>query len=124
MAGEERGDVVLSGLLRTVLALLVVGLVLFEIGAVLVNRVQLDEAARVAAQAGAQGLAERGSQRVAEAAVQARLGEERDVALDAVVVDAPRVTVTVSRPAPVLLLDRMGPLARYAVGRATVSAGA
>ncbi|QBI20017.1 hypothetical protein ER308_10905 [Egibacter rhizosphaerae] len=49
----ERGDVIVDGLLKLIVALAVVGLLLFETGAVVVNTMQAETTARSVAQAGA-----------------------------------------------------------------------
>lgn len=122
MAGDgERGDVILSGLFRLVAGLLALGIVLFDSGAVVVNRLQLDEAARNAARAGAATWAEEGSARAAEAAVRAHVLDRVQVDVGEVGFSAGHVVVTVSRPAPVLLLDRLGPIASWAEASATSS---
>ncbi|HVL99998.1 MAG TPA: hypothetical protein VM324_11970 [Egibacteraceae bacterium] len=120
----ERGDVVVSGLLRLVTGLLVATVVLLDGGAVLVNRVQLDEVARRAAVAGAFAWTGGGSPHVIETAVRQRLPHQTGVTLEAVTVGGARVSVTVSRPAQVLLLGRIGPLSSWAHGRATSSSAA
>lgn len=120
----ERGDVVLSGLLRLTVGLLALGVVLFDGGALLVNRVQLDEAARVAALSGARAWASHHSSAAVEAAVGQRLATHPGMALEGVAVTGGRVAVTVARPAAVLLLDRVGPLSRVVQGRATSTSAA
>lgn len=118
---DERGDVILHGLLRLVAGLLVLGLVAFEGGALLVNHAQLDETARQAARVGARAWASERSPAAVEAAVLRHLDGLDDVTLDRVAVDHDRVSVTVTRAAAVLLLDRIGPVSRHAQGRATAS---
>lgn len=118
-AGDERGDIILSGLLRTSALVLAVALSLFDAGAVVVNRVQLDEAARTAARAGAVAWSEQGSRRAVEVAIARRLSGEQGMALEGLDVQSSEVAVTLTRPAPVLLLDHIGPLSRHAQGRAT-----
>ena len=120
----ERGDIILSGLLRTSALLLAMAIFLFDAGAVVVNRVQLDEAARTAARAGAVAWSEQGSRHAVEAAVNRRLAGERGMALETLAVAGSQIAVTLARPAPVLLLDRIGPLSRHAQGRATSSSDA
>lgn len=111
---DERGDIILAGLGRMLAGLLVLGTLLFDGGAIAVNRVQLEEAARVAARTGAVTWADQRSTRAVERAVLEDLAGESGMVLDAVTVANARVQVTVSRPAAVLLLDRLGPLGKYA----------
>jgi len=113
--------VILSGLLRTVAVLLVGGLVLFDGGAVAINHIQLEETARVAARAGAGALAGEGSHAVREAVVE-RLEQETGMTLADLTIERGQVAVTVARPAAVLVLDRVRPLASYAQGSASAAA--
>lgn len=119
----ERGDVILSGLLRIIGVLLVGGVLLFDGGAVVVNRVQLEEAARVAARAGAGALAGERSPYAAQQAVTQRLERQTGMTLEDLTIDRGWVTVTLGRPAAVLVLDRVGPLAAHAQGSASAIAG-
>lgn len=120
---DERGDVILSGLGKMLAGLILLGVVLFDGGAVVVNRVQLDEAARSAARVGAVTWSQQGSSRAVERAVLGDLSGQSGMALDAVTVTDARVEVTVSRHAAVLVLDRLGPLARHVQGSATSVSG-
>lgn len=116
---DERGDVIIAGVLRLVGGLLLVGFVLFEGGALLINRVQLDEAARVAASVGARAWTAEHTSAAVTSAVEQRMAAHTGMALEGVTVENDRVAVTVSRPAPVLLLDHIPLLAHHANGRAT-----
>lgn len=110
---DDRGDMLLSGLLKLLAFFAIVGLLIFEVGAIAVNRVQLDDAAGQAARAAA---ATAGARRTRpdqlQEAAQSTLPE--DVRLEAVSLEGQTVEVTVSRQAPVLVLDRLGPLADWA----------
>lgn len=117
MDPSERGDVIIGGLLRLVAGLGVLIVVLFDVGALAVNRVQLDAAAGSAARA---GVAERADGRAAvEQAVAQRLSRVKDVVVDELVIDHSGVTVTITRPAPVLVVDRLGRLGALATPSVT-----
>lgn len=110
MFSDDRGDVILGGMLRTVLALLLVGLVVFEVGAVVVNAVQLDDVADDAARAAALAMASSGRVQVAEAAADAIISRQVGVVVDAVEVDREQVRVMVSRAPLFLVLGHVPPL--------------
>lgn len=118
---SERGDVIASGLLKLVAGLLMLGVVLFDTGAVIVNHVQLDEVAWATATHGARTWTAQRSTAAVHTAVQQRLARHASMTLEDVVVAEDRVAVTLSRPANVLLLSRLGPLSAYARGRATAT---
>lgn len=118
---SERGDVIISGLLKLVVGLLLLGVVLFDTGAVIVNRVQLDETASATATSGARAWTAQRSTAAVHTAVQQRLARHATMTLEDVVVADDHVAVTLSRPANVLLLSRLGPLSAYAHGQATAT---
>lgn len=115
---DERGDIIVAGLLKLVATLLALGLVLFDIGALIVNQVQLDEAARVAASSGARTWEADRSAEAVEAAVRNRLANQSGVVLEGIAIEDNQVTVHVTRPARVVLVHRIGPLSKFAQGRA------
>lgn len=116
---SEHGDVIISGLLKLVAGLLLFGVVLFDTGAVIVNRVQLDEIASATATSGARAWTEQRSTTAVHTAVEQRLARHATMTLEDVVVAEDHVAVTLSRTANVLLLGRLGPLSAYAQGQAT-----
>lgn len=118
---DDRGDVIVSGVLKLLVGLLLLGLVLYEGGALVVNQVQLDDAARRAAAAGAAAWAYEHSTAAVDGVVQRRMTRHTEMALESVAIEGDTVTVTVTRPAAVMLLDRIGPLSHYAQGRASSS---
>jgi hypothetical protein len=108
--GDERGDVLASGLLKLVGFLLGLAFVVFEVVAIAVNYVQLDDIATQAARAGASvGQQERSVAHV-ERAVLAVLEEHDSARLEELDIDRQSLEVTVGRTARVLVLDRLGPL--------------
>lgn len=118
----ERGDIILDGLLRTVAGLLFIALLLFEVGAVVVNEVQLDGAAQRAAREGARALDGPGSVELVELAADHAASTLNGASVTDVIIDDDRVGVTVTRPAPVLLADRIPPLSDRLVGHASATA--
>lgn len=108
--GAERGDVITSGLFKLVAFLLLFALVVYEVGALVVNQFQLDtiggDAARAALLVARQG----GSVQAVSDAAAATLDDDPGATLEAVAVEGGAVSVTVTRPAPVLILDRVGAL--------------
>lgn len=115
---DERGDIIVAGLLKLVATLLALGLVLFDAGALIVNQVQLDEAARVAATAGARAWASAHDPATVEDTVRNRLARHPSVALEGIAIEDAHVTVSVTRAARVVLVQHMAPLAKFAQGRA------
>lgn len=107
---DDRGDVILGGMLRTVLALLLIGLVAFEIGAVVVNAVQLDGVADDAARAAALAMTSSGRVTVAETAANVIISQQVGVAVDAVEVERHQVRVGVSRAPLFLVLGHVPPI--------------
>lgn len=118
----DRGDIILHGLMRTVAGLLVVGVIVFEVAAVTVNRVQLDDAARTAVSAAAQSWGQSKSTPAASQAALDSLSTQRGIALETFDVGDDILTVTLTRDASVLVLDQIGPLAPYAHASATKTA--
>ena len=120
---NERGDIILDGLLRTIIGLLVFALIVFEIGAVVVNIVQVDGAAQQAARAAATEIdAGQSEHRVELAAEEAAATIEGGVVHD-IDVGRDEVRVTVGRAAPVLVVDRIPPLRDRLVATTTATAG-
>lgn len=119
---QDEGGEVASGLLRIAAFVLALALVLFEAGAVAVNRIQLDDVGQEAARAGAFALRDQQSRRAVTQAAQEVVAFREGVVLDAVDIDGDAVTVTVSREAPVLVIDRIGPIASWAQATVTKTA--
>lgn len=118
---SEHGGIIAAGLLKIVLVLLVFGLVVYEAGAVGVNYMQLDDLAGQAARAGASTPPQQRTAATVERAVLATL-EGSGANLDAFEVTRDGVTVTVSRPARVMVVDHLGPLADLARAERTKQA--
>ena len=110
-------------MLRTMLFLLAVGLVVYELGAVAVNVVQLDEIADAAARAAAVAAAAGSGVAGAESAVDSALADETGVVVDAVTVEAGTATVTLTREPLFLVADRIEPVRTRLTGHATHSVG-
>ena len=105
---EERGDIIADGLAKLVLTLLIIGLILYELISIGVNAVQVEEAAGEAARRGAIAWRDGASQLAVEEAVTDSLSTERGMVLEGVSVEGDQVWVTLTRPAPVLLIDHVG----------------
>jgi hypothetical protein len=116
---NERGDIIVDGLLRMVAGLLLVGLLCFEVGAVAINQVQLDGKAQDAARVGAEVWDRHRDDELTRHAVEQEAGLLPDARVEAVTIEDPVVAVTVSRPAPVLVADRVWFLQDRIVGEAT-----
>lgn len=120
----ERGDVILGGLARTAIGLLLFALVVYEVGAVAVNSLQLDSIGQDAARAAATAWSEEHRRSAAEGAAAATLAGHAGVSLDEVLVGDGRVSVTLSRPAQVLVSHRIAALRRFLVATVTKQAQA
>ena len=105
---EERGDVITDGLAKLVLTLLIIGLIFYELISIGVNAVQVEEAAGEAARRGALAWRDQHSQLAVEEAVVDSLSTERGMVLEGVSIEGEQVWVTLTRPAPVLLIDHVG----------------
>ena len=119
---QDRGDVILSGLLHTTLFLVAVALVVYEVGAVVVNSVQLDSMADDAARSAARAAAADGTQASVESAVLESLAGERGVVVDAVTFNESQVSVNISREPLVLIAHRVPAFEDWFVGRADQTA--
>lgn len=120
---DDRGS---AGPLKLLVVVVVLGLVLYEAGAVMVNVVQVDELAQSAlrnAVQQAQSPAGRTPDAVQEAA-RAGLARSDRARLETAVLDAAGLTVTVSQDARTIVLHRLGPLADLATARSTKTAEA
>jgi hypothetical protein len=112
------------GLVKVALVLAVLGVVVYDAGAVVVNHVQVDELGQSALRAAVQRTQAPGGTApaaVAEAA-QAGLARSDRAELGAAVVDTAGVHVTVRQDARVLVLDRLGPLADLVTAEVTKTA--
>jgi hypothetical protein len=113
------------GLVKLLVGLAVVGLVLFELGAVAVNHVQLDGLAERAARSAAASHATRPTRELTTArqGAEAAIADEPHAHLvDVTLQQDGRVAVTLSRPARVLVIDRIGFLEDFATAAITRSA--
>lgn len=111
-------------LIKLVVVLALIGVVLFDAGAVLVNQVQTDELGQEALRAAVQSAqtpAGRQPTALEEAASAPLSGSER-ARLESVTLDAEGLTVTISQDARVAVLDRLGPLADLATAEVTKQA--
>jgi hypothetical protein len=111
-------------LLKIAVVLAVIGVILYDASAVMVNAVQTDELGQMALRAAvaqAQTVAGRQPEAITEAARTGLGGSDR-ARLDAAVLDETGLTVTISQDARVLILDRLGPLSDLATSTVTKTA--
>lgn len=106
---DDRGDVITAYLLRLVGGLAVAGLLTIEVAAVAVNRLGLEEAVHQAADRAATVYLEHRSTDAAQHAARQRL-QRADAELVDFAVEPDAVSVTASRPATVLISDRIDAL--------------
>lgn len=124
----ERGDVLLDGLWQIGAYLTVLALLCFELVAVGVNLVQLDELAGDIARETASVIPEtrdaRVRQIIAEAEVRRAATEHPGVGVGSVTVElGGAVTVTLSRPPRTAVVQHLGPVARRVPQTITASGG-
>ena len=119
---DERGDVLASGLLKLVAFLLGLALVVFEVVAIAVNYVQLDNIAAQAVRAGASVTQRERTEAHVERAVLAVLEEHENARLEEFHMGRETLEITIGRTASVLVLDRIGPLGELAENSLTKKA--
>lgn len=110
LLAHERGDVVLGGLRGTVVALAVIAVVLFEIGAVVVNVFQLDDLGGRAAVAAATAWRDTRTGPAVLAAVEDVVAGQAEVAAVEISADAGTVAVSLRRSPAVMVLDLVPPV--------------
>lgn len=120
---SERGDIITGYLVRLVAGLALVGLVVIEGAAVTFNQISLEETIDRAARAGASAYAEDRSREAVEHAVVERL-EHAGAQLVHLDVGSESVTVTGTRPAKVLISDRIEALSTLVTAEHTGRADA
>jgi len=109
LSDGEEGDIILSWLVRLVLGAAVVGLVVFEAGALGYAHLSADDAAGEVARTGA--VAYRASGSLMDARTTAEeVATERDVELVTFEQDGTELVVVVEREAGTLVLQRIGAL--------------
>ena len=118
----DHGDVILSGLLHTTLFLLAVALVVYEIGAVLVNSVQLDAIAQEAARSAARVAATEARHSSVEYAALVELADERNNVLEEFSYDQGAVTVRISRAPEFVITQRIPAIAERFRGEVSQTA--
>ncbi|MDP8970901.1 MAG: hypothetical protein M3N52_10500 [Actinomycetota bacterium] len=103
----------MSWLLKTIVGLAIAGVVLIDLGAVAVNALQLEEAADEAARAATHSWSVDHSPSAAQRAARDSIADQPDIVLQDLVIGSDRLTVTLTKPAHVLVAHRIGPLTRY-----------
>lgn len=105
---SERGAARLPTAARLGIVLVILTLVVFDVSAVVVNVFQLDSLSRSAAQAAAQAWRRAPRAAVVEAAVTHEVSpSDSNVEVARIALDATTVWVTLRRPPPVIMLDKL-----------------
>lgn len=119
----QRGGIITGWLLRLVIGLLLLGVVVFEFGAVVIARVGVDGTAQTAAREAALVY---GSGRGAEAAQEEAANKAKEggatLAEFSISQDGTEVTVTLERTAKTFIIHKIGALKKYATVRASDTA--
>lgn len=106
---DERGEIITGWLLRILLTVAVLGLVIYEVLAVVVSTVALDDNAREVARAARD--AYRVEQSVDDATeVAQEVADLHDADVTALEEDGEDLVITLDQQAPTLLVHRIGPL--------------
>jgi hypothetical protein len=106
----QTGGVITGGLTKTVLAVALVLVVLYDAGAVTINAIQLDDIAGSTLRTAQQTWASSGRVQDVEAAVLRRLELEQDVELEQVDVTRDEIILVISRVSRTLVAHRIPPL--------------
>lgn len=104
---SERGAARMTSTVRVVIVVLVVSLLTFDLGAIVVNIFQLDELSHQAAQSAAVAYRRAPTSAVVEAAVRDEVADHGDVRIERIALDRTSVWVTLRRPPPVVVVDRL-----------------
>lgn len=103
---DERGIARLTTATRMGLIIVVLGVLTFDLSAIVVNIFQLDDLSRDAAQAAARAWRDAPRAAVVEAAVENHVASD-DVEVARIALDPTNVWVTLRRPPAVLVLDKV-----------------
>lgn len=109
MRHDERAEIITGWLLRIVLTVAVLGLVIYEVLAVVVSTVALDDTAREVARAARDAYRVEQSVDDATEAAQTVAGVH-DAEVTTIEEDGEDLVITLGRQAPTLLVHRIGPL--------------
>ena len=104
---SERGQARLTTTARLAIFVLVVSVLAFDLSAIVVNVFQLDDLSRRAAQAGAVAYRRVPTAAMVDVSVHNEMAEEDTVSIDRITLDQTNVWVTLRRPPPVLVLDKV-----------------
>jgi hypothetical protein len=120
MMRDERGGIITGWIFRLLIAFAIGGLALFETGAVIVNLVSTDSLASKVADAAAESYARDGSTTKARQACERRAEEAGAECID-VTVRRSTLSARVRKTASTLVVDKIGPLEKYATAEAEAS---
>lgn len=104
---SERGAARMTSTIRVVTVVLVVSLLTFDLGAIVVNIFQLDQLSQQAAQSAAVAYRRAPASAVVEAAVKEEVAHHGDVRIERIALDRTSVWVTLRRPPPVVVVDKL-----------------
>ncbi|CAN5874284.1 hypothetical protein BH20ACT7_BH20ACT7_16020 [soil metagenome] len=119
MRHHSSGVGALARWLRTATVLAVIGVVLFDTGALLVNAIRLDETAADAASRGRATWQQTRSRAAVERSITLQAQTLAGAVVDEVVLDDTGLGVTLHRQASLRLLDKVGPLRHLATSVAS-----
>jgi hypothetical protein len=122
---SDRGDIVLGWLTKLVGTLAVLGVIGFDAVSLGAARFSAEDSAQTAARAASSAYSAPADLQKAYEAAYASAAEKGDTIAPGDFTIAPdgRVTLTLQRTAPTMLLEKIGPLRHWAEVRTTVSAG-
>ncbi len=109
---SERGLARPGTATRVAIALVIAAVITFDLSAIVVNIFQLDELANRAAQSAAGAWRDAPTAAVVETAVEDEVAAVDNVQIERIAVDNATVWVTLRRPPPVLVLDKVPPVRR------------
>lgn len=104
---SDSGDIILSGLFRTALFLVLFAVLIHEVGVVMVNTFQLDDAAGTAARAAASSANAGAGELAVEQAVVSSLSGQQGVVIDSVSRTSDYARVELSREPAFLLVGQV-----------------
>lgn len=109
---SERGVARLTTAARLAIVMVILAVITFDLSAIVVNVFQLDELSQRAAQSAAVAWRDAPTAAVVETAVANEVADVDNVQIDRIALDNKAVWVTLRRPPPVLVLDKLPPVRR------------
>lgn len=118
---SQRGGIITGFLIRTVIVFAVLGLCVYEAGAIIVTTVAADQVAREAAREAAVGYAATGSTAKAKREC-VQTAKRSGATCESLTVDDGHAVARVRKEAPTVIADRIGFLRRFTVSTAEARA--